>query len=1074
MSTQPRRHASTPDPQGKDGRANLLDDPGDLCRQLLETFRAIAILTLDGEARISGWNDGAERIYGYPDQEVLGLDHAVLFDEQARSAGDPERELRDAVDHGYIENDWWQLRRDGSRFRGRGVTRLLRGRDGAHIGYVKVVRDVTAASERGRLPLLESVVASANDAVVVTESHPLDAPGPRITYVNQAFTQMTGYTAEEAIGMDPRMLQGPDTDRKATARIRAALEREEPVRVELLNYRKDGEPFWVEISIVPVRDSAGRLTRWASVQWETTERRQAEETARRLAREEAAHAEAEAARKRTRALLDNIPDIAWMKDQDARYVMLNEAAVRAFGLASEEDALGRTDFDFLPPDLAERFRDDDRRVMELGRRVSADRAIPTPDGSVIWTETIRSPLRNGRDQVAGSVGIARDVTERRHAEEALRRANEKLQALVRASPLAVIALDAQGRVEMWSPAAERIFGWTEAEVIGSRPPTIPPDREGEFERQIASARGGAAATGTESERLAKDGTRVPVSISTAPLVGPGGELQGVVALIEDVTERRQGEQAKGRLTAILEATPDFVCTADPTGQVLYMNRAWREALDLAEDEVAGKSVLDLMPGWAATVILREAIPAALQTGSWSGETSVIGPQGREIPVLQVVIAHKGAGGEVEYLSTVIRDITDRKRSEETQRFLSDASRELSGSLEYGEILDRVMDLLLTGVADYCLIDLIDEEGEVRRVAARHRAPDKQHLVERLRAFPPAGERPPGTPQVFRTGETELVSRVTDAWMRAVSVNEEHLATLRELAPVSVLILPLRARGRVIGAVTCACADPEGACFDQRAVALEQDLVGRAALAIDNAQLYGQTQQLVRTRDEVLRVVAHDLRNPLNTIGMSAGFLLDTAPPRVIAHAGKHLEIVRRSVDRANALIQDLLDVARMEAGKLTVQRVPVDPRALVEESLELQQVQAEQAGLRLESRVPADLPLVAADPARLLQVFGNLIGNAIKFAADEGVILVGAENGDGHVCFSVSNHGRGIPAEEQAHLFDPFWQAQGEVSGAGLGLAISKGIVEALGGRIWVESQLSVGTTLYFTLPVAEGDDPGM
>src|SRR5690606_36952045 len=128
-----------------------------------------------------------------------------------------------------------------------------------------------------RLRLLESVVASARDAVMITEPEPLDEPGPRIQYVNPAFTRQTGYQPEEVIGRSPRFLQGPETDREALARIRAALERGEAVREEILNYRKEGSPFWVDLSIVPILDAQGRLTHWASVQRETTPRREAEE-----------------------------------------------------------------------------------------------------------------------------------------------------------------------------------------------------------------------------------------------------------------------------------------------------------------------------------------------------------------------------------------------------------------------------------------------------------------------------------------------------------------------------------------------------------------------------------------------------------------------------------------------------------------------------------------------------------------------------------------------------------------------------------------------------------------------------
>ena len=150
------------------------------------------------------------------------------------------------------------------------------------VSIIHRVEDVTAQIRAGsRLRIPESVLTTANEAVVVTEAAPLDTPGPRILYVNEAFTRMTGYAPEDVIGKSPRLLQGPETDPEATRQIHAALERQEPVRVELLNYRKDGKPFWVEISIAPVLDESGRVVQWTSVQRETTERRRAEEILRR-------------------------------------------------------------------------------------------------------------------------------------------------------------------------------------------------------------------------------------------------------------------------------------------------------------------------------------------------------------------------------------------------------------------------------------------------------------------------------------------------------------------------------------------------------------------------------------------------------------------------------------------------------------------------------------------------------------------------------------------------------------------------------------------------------------------------
>lgn len=226
----------------------------------------------------------------------------------------------------------------------------------------------------------------------------------------------------------------------------------------------------------------------------------------------------------------------------------------------------------------------------------------------------------------------------------------------------------------------------------------------------------------------------------------------------------------------------------------------------------------------------------------------------------------------------------------------------------------------------------------------------------------------------------------------------------------------------------------------------------------------------RLRDEVLGIVSHDLRSPLNTIMLSSELLLGLEPEG--AETGdlerRQLGVIKRSVEQMNRLIQDLLDVARMEAGRLPMACQPLRVGPLLSEVVELHRAQIEAKSLRLESALPAELPPVLADRERVLQVFSNLIGNAAKFTPAGGRIFLRAERHGREVRFSVTDTGPGIAPEQIEHIFDPFWQAQrGAREGAGLGLPIAKGIVDAHGGRVWVESEEGVGSTFYFTLPTA-------
>lgn len=243
---------------------------------------------------------------------------------------------------------------------------------------------------------------------------------------------------------------------------------------------------------------------------------------------------------------------------------------------------------------------------------------------------------------------------------------------------------------------------------------------------------------------------------------------------------------------------------------------------------------------------------------------------------------------------------------------------------------------------------------------------------------------------------------------------------------------------------------------------------RAQLLESERQARATAEAAVRARDEVLRVVSHDLGNSLSAVSIQA-MLLERTPPerRDDAEVRKRTGSIRHLVAAMQRLRQDLLDVASIEAGRLSIELGPLDVGSLVEEAIALHADLAGEKSLRLELRLPEDVPLVCADRQRLLQVVSNLLGNAIKFTPAGGSITLRAAPEDGAVHVSVSDTGPGIPPDDLPHVFDRFWKARrGNRHGAGLGLAIAKGIVEAHGGRIWAESKPGEGSTFHFTVPL--------
>jgi signal transduction histidine kinase len=285
----------------------------------------------------------------------------------------------------------------------------------------------------------------------------------------------------------------------------------------------------------------------------------------------------------------------------------------------------------------------------------------------------------------------------------------------------------------------------------------------------------------------------------------------------------------------------------------------------------------------------------------------------------------------------------------------------------------------------------------------------------------------------------------------------------------VMIVPLVSRGQTLGVITA--APPRGKSFSEDDLSLCVDLARHGSFAVDNAHLYLDAQQAVRAREQVLAIVSHDLRNPLNAITLASQLLQMSD---LSAEDREQVDTIELSARRMSRLIADLLDITRLEGGKrLPIEPARVEPESILGETYELFKAQAAAQQITLRYEVVPGTPPVLADRHRVIQVLSNLIGNAMKFVAKGGVISCRAESAMREVLFTVADNGPGIRREDLGRIFSPYWQSErAERMGAGLGLPIVKGIVESHGGKIWVESEEGRGTRFYFTLPVHDASLP--
>ena len=429
-------------------------------------------------------------------------------------------------------------------------------------------------------------------------------------------------------------------------------------------------------------------------------------------------------------------------------------------------------------------------------------------------------------------------------------------------------------------------------------------------------------------------------------------------------------------------------------------------------------------------------------------------------------------GEGERATELDRERTARARAEAGEKrfaFLAEVSALLDASLDYEPSFQKLARLVVPALADYCLIDEAEPNGGLRRIARAHADPEKEKILYTNTQHPPEADdadlaRHPVL-RVIRTGLPLLVSDFTPDMVGVIAHDDDHRSRLARLDLKSYIIAPLVARGRVLGAITLAASD-SGRRYRAPDVALVEEVARRAALAIDNARLYTLAQQAIRAREAVLAVVSHDLRNPLASILLNASMLLEMVPSGTLQPwMEDNLRQVVGSVEQTNRLITDLLDVSRMEeSGGIPLDRSPVDARTLVAVAVRMLHPVAVARGVSLAAEGGGPLP-VLADSDRVVQVLWNLIGNAVKFTDDGGEVRVSVERREGELRFTVADTGMGIAPEHQPFVFDRFRQVAGDRRGVGLGLPIARGIVEAHGGRIWLESRLGEGTTVHFTLP---------
>ncbi|MFZ4775926.1 MAG: PAS domain S-box protein [Terrimicrobiaceae bacterium] len=692
-------------------------------------------------------------------------------------------------------------------------------------------------------------------------------------------------------------------------------------------------------------------------------------------------------------------------------------------------------------------------VVETMKAGALDYVVKSPEAFATMPQTVARALREWRL-----------LQERQQASRFLFESEEKHRRLIEHIPDVVWRLDADRQALFLSANAVSVLGHTPEEIYAATRrlwfDRIHPDDAERVRNAFDSLFQAGTRYDAEYRLRQPDGTWRWLR-DRATAVIQKQDIRYADGVSSDISERKQAEAEHDRLLAIIEATPDFVGFANPAGHVLHLNRAARKMLGFGPDEDITKfTIAESLPDPENNIVLTEGIPAAIRDGQWSGEIVLLSRDGRKMPMSQVILSHKSPEGKLEYLSTIMRDITERKRAEEELHTLRTAVEQSANT-----------------------IVITDPSGNIEYANPTFAKTTGYTLAEAV------GQNP----RVLKSGEQDagfyrnLWETITSGktWRGEVHNRRKDGTLYWESATIS----PVQGdKGELL-----------------HFLAIKEDITERKAMEARLGEALIAAEAGNQAKSEFLGIMSHELRTPLNGV-LGSSELLTYTP---LDEEQKSLvETVGKCGGHLLAIVKDILDFSSMEAGRLAIDVAPMAVAKTVELSALAVQTSAAVKGLALRCDISRDVPpQIAGDALRIRQILINLLGNAVKFTSAGSVTLRVSRSGKGawasrpceeqvsaampvskqagrleeervgptapggsFLDFSVEDTGIGISSETLGLLFKPFTQADSTMSrpfgGTGLGLAISKRLAEAMGGSITVVSTPGKGSTFTFHFPL--------
>ena len=527
------------------------------------------------------------------------------------------------------------------------------------------------------------------------------------------------------------------------------------------------------------------------------------------------------------------------------------------------------------------------------------------------------------------------------------------------------------------------------------------------------------------------------------------------------------KQSEERFRALIQRSADAIQLISADAKILYSSDSVEHVLGYKPEEIQGDGpAAHLHPD--DLPLFMERFTALLQkpggqdtleyrvrhkNGSWAW-IEATGSNYLHDPQIQAIVGN-------------FRNITQRKRVEERQRLLNEASEKLVTSLDHQITLQEIAQLLVPSMADYCRIALLDNQGQIKDIAVNHIEPEKIALVRELyEQYKDRISSTYGLNSLLEKGQPELISVVTPEIVAPSAQENPAMPPIIEaLGLTSYMGTPLIARERVIGAITFSSVQPERH-YTQEDLAFAQELARRIALTLDNARLYQEAQKAISLRDDFISIASHELRTPVTSLKLYVQVLQKQLAGPGDENVVYSLTKMDAQLNKLTLLIKDLLNVSRIELGRLDYQEDLFDLNEVVKETVEQIQPTTRKHGIRIEGQINQP---TWGDKDRIGQVLTNLLTNAIKYSPQADTIIVQVTSTRDAAMVSVQDFGIGIEQEHIHAIFERFYRVtdpdEKTYPGLGIGLYISYEIIKRHGGTLSVESKKGHGSVFSFTLP---------